>query len=370
MVMSPYQIFILECINFNTYNEESLRNAIDEISDWDYLARIVKHNRLEGIVYSVLMETQLLSKINTDFRDMLSEVFEINKLKNDDLNLILKDIGAAINNSSYKYAFLKGSYLIPKIYKKGQRVSNDIDILISQSGIDQIDVDLKQANFVQKVYRDGIGFVEPTRREKIFARMNYGELVPYFRDYPLKGISTVIVDINISLDFQAKYNTNLVDDMLENSILFEVDNDLKLSTLGREDFLIHLCAHLFKEATIYDWVKENRDTQLYKYCDIYAVLQTVDSTFFENLQKKIFEYGLEKECYFTFVNSRKLFPYICDISELNNLIENIRPDNLTYLNEIYWPLERKVYTHNTEFIDWIFYEDKLSVLKEISNVRS
>ena len=59
----------------------------------------------------------------------------------------------------------------------------------------------------------------------------------------------------VSLDFQAKYNTNLVDDMLENSILFEVDNDLKLSTLGREDFLIVITSYSIHYTKLYERFK-------------------------------------------------------------------------------------------------------------------
>ncbi|MBP2245833.1 nucleotidyltransferase family protein [Paenibacillus xylanexedens] len=369
MKEAAIQTFILECINFKNYDNELLKNTIGEISDWDLLLDIINHHRIGGIVYSVLVDSQLLDLADSSFKSKLSMVFENNKTKNDDLTKILKHLGSEIENESYNYAFLKGSYLIPKLYAKGQRISNDIDILISQKDIDKIDVYLKKMNFVQKVYRDKAGWVEPTRKEKIFARMNYGELLPYFRDYGLKGIETAIVDVNISLDFQAKYNLSLVDRMLENTFSYDI-NGTSLCTLNREDFLIHLCAHLFKEATIYDWVKENRDTHLYKYCDIYAFLLEVEEDFFEKFNNKVLEYGLEKECYFTLINSIKLFPYLAKRKGINILLENIKPNDLNYFNIIYWPLEKKSFSHNCEFISWVFCDDKLKMLREIENVTS
>ena len=44
-------------------------------------------------------------------------------------------------------------------------------------------------------------------------------------------------------------------------------------TLDDAGFFIHLCAHLYKEATTLPWIEMHRDMTLYKYCDIHMMLE-------------------------------------------------------------------------------------------------
>ena len=46
---------------------------------------------------------------------------------------------------------------------------------------------------------------------------------------------------------------------------------ISVNILGDEDFFLHLCAHLYKEATTLPWIEMHRDMTLYKYCDIYII---------------------------------------------------------------------------------------------------
>ena len=46
-----------------------------------------------------------------------------------------------------------------------------------------------------------------------------------------------------------------------------------LYTLSLPDFILHLCAHLYKEATVMAWVEMGRDQSLYKYADLYLLTE-------------------------------------------------------------------------------------------------
>jgi len=46
-----------------------------------------------------------------------------------------------------------------------------------------------------------------------------------------------------------------------------------LQTLCEEDFFLHLCGHLYKEAATLPWIQMKRDMTLYKYCDIYMLMR-------------------------------------------------------------------------------------------------
>ena len=116
------------------------------------------------------------------------------------------------------------------------------------------------------------------------------------------------VDINFSLDFKARNETDTVALLLKNTEpLIETDNG-KLLTLSPVDFMIHLCCHLYKEATVYAWVEMERDLSLYKFLDIYLLLNKWNfPKLFDELVIKCERYGLKKECYYALLRAKELF---------------------------------------------------------------
>ena len=82
------------------------------------------------------------------------------------------------------------------------------------------------------------------------------------------------VDINFSLDYKPG-DTALLEQMMNNSVVVKL-GEYKVHTLRNDDFFVHLCSHLYKEATTLPWVEMMRDTALYKYCDIYMLLNDAD----------------------------------------------------------------------------------------------
>lgn len=100
--------------------------------------------------------------------------------------------------------------------------------------------------------------------------MMRGETVPYIKEVNLPGMQFLEVDINFSLDYKPG-NVDLLEEMLNNSIVAKL-GEYEVHTLRHEDFFVHLCSHLYKEATTLPWVEMMRDMTLYKYCDMYMLL--------------------------------------------------------------------------------------------------
>ena len=102
---------------------------------------------------------------------------------------------------------------------------------------------------------------------------------------------------------------------------------------------------------------------LYKFVDIYLFLKKFgDRTFSEELVEKIKAYGFEKECYYAIVNTCRLF----DIYESNidDLLKKIAPDDLSYLNRVIFPAEKRVYTYNVDVKEWCFLNNRKDYLSE------
>ena len=115
------------------------------------------------------------------------------------------------------------------------------------------------------------------------------------------------VDINFSLDYKPG-DTELLKEMMSNSVVLKL-GEYKVHTLRNDDFFIHLCSHLYKEATTLPWVEMMRDMTLYKYCDIYMLLNDADEEQVDFLFDRAEKLGMEKVCAFAVLHTAELFKF-------------------------------------------------------------
>lgn len=332
-----------------------------EVSNIELLLGQLCINRVAGIAYQNMFK---LSKFYTpkDFRNTLRAIWEnnveTNKRYMDNL-LYLADI---FQNAKCQMAFLKGVFLITKVYEKGYRTSNDYDILVQEKDLQELQSILLENGFVQGRVKMGGGISPANRREIILSRMNYGETVPFVKE--MQGYP-VVVDLNISVDFKPEGEKKIVEKLLEDNVFVEIEGR-KVSVLNICDFIIHLCCHLYKEATTMYWVKNRRDLLLYKFSDINVVLHKyLDKTLREALVKKIFSYGVVQECYYSFLNSSLIFNGLTKMQEFNYLLCEICPKDLDFMKKIYDPKQDKVYSYNKDFVSWFYTEDRWKNCEEI-----
>lgn len=231
--------------------------------------------------------------------------------------------------------------------------------------LEEVEQILERCGFVQG-YIDYNGELKhASRLEIIKARMNYGEVVPYtyvFDDHSMR------LDINLSLDYKPLENGKVIDNMLKNRTCFSVDDYTQSPTLNIMDFIIHLCCHLYKEATTYNWVERNRDLSLYKFVDIYkCLLKYMNEKNGNNLLETIRKYHVEKECYYTLKNTIEIFPALMNIKGVKELLVNIKPENLDFMNRVIYPERKIMYEYTIGFSERLLKNDKILYLKKIEN---
>lgn len=339
-----------------TYSGEKIK--IEPTDSQEFLMGWIIMNRCSSIAYKNL-------DLETIHRDNL---MALNVLKSSDekrakiFQKNLFSISKLLETVDFNYSFLKGAFLSTALYKLGDRTSKDFDILIESKNVSALQKILLADGFVQGwPGADDQSIIAATRRQIIESRMNFGETVPFIKI--VDGVP-VSVDVNFSVDFKPDEGVGLVPKLLNN--VEEVSGEgFEFKSLSKVDFLIHLCCHLYKEATTYDWVKSRRDLDIYKFSDINVFLQKFGGAdFFENLAQHIKEYGIEKECYYTFKNASMIFPKINDIENFGKCLIEIEPENLDYMKEIIYPREKKMYYYNESFLDWLMSNDRTSLLKE------
>lgn len=336
-----------------------LRDLIEGGLDYPYILGHLLYNRLGGGAYYTLDRHSLFGGLSREFVNTLRTVYRANRVKCSSYNLALEYIDGVFANINFPYALLKGSYL-SRLYPKGVRTSNDIDVLIDRKNSSDLAKVLAKFGFVQGYVRNG-KFTKATRAQIILSQLNRGESVPFVKELKLNGMKFLELDINFSLDYKPESDKKIVSKMLKDAEKIIKTFFGYLYALCPEDFLIQLCVHLYKEASIYNWVEMGRDQGLYKYLDIYLLscLKT-DKVLNKTLVDKIKEYGLEKECYYALSGTSELF----GMSYGADIIESIKPEDTSFINEIYKPDDKKVYRFDMCFTDWVFCGKRSAFLYE------
>ena len=340
---------ILELCKFLDYDRKKIKKLLSEKLDMAYVLGNLMMNRVGGIAYTVLKDSGCIGLVNREFKSTLENVFENNKCRTQSFKESLVHMTKMLENVNFKYVFLKGAYLA-YLYPEGCRTSNDIDMLANQTDLDYIDEIMQRNCFSQGYITDNM-FVSATRQEKIITRMSRGETIPYIKQIDLPGMKFLEIDVNFSLDFKPE-ESFVVKNMLDNT---------NQNILSDTDFLIHLCVHLYKEATTYNWVFMERDMSLYKFCDIYLwINRFVNEKYAELFVSLVKKYNLQKECYYVLYNTQVLFNI--ENSLLVKIIDEIRPIDCKFMNEIYNPQDKKTMKYEMDFVNWVFCKNRIGEL--------
>ena len=292
----------LELCNFQNPNVNKIQNLTSDYATPAVLGYLF-FNRMQSIAYGVLKENKLLSHVNREFRNSLQAAYQSNIKRNTDFFHCLDYLSIVLKNASCNFAMLKGA-LLCGIYPEGYRTSNDIDILVDPTDVTLLSKCLLEAGFKQGNTRNDV-FVPATRREVIESKITRGETVPFVKELNLPEMKYLEVDINFSLDYKHT-ETSALEHMLNNTTETKTGNNT-IRTLSKYDFFIHLCCHLYKEATTLPWIEMKRDMTLYKYCDIYLLLDRFTSNDIKNLFYQAEEYNLQDICSSVIIWTADLF---------------------------------------------------------------
>lgn len=368
--MNTEQQLVLELSRFqdiNTCEEQEekkkrLRALLDRRPDMPYVLGQLLFNRMGGAAYLVLQKTALLSKVNREFRNTLATIYEDNREKTMSFKRALADLSGTLADLHIPYAVLKGACLA-FLYPEGLRTSNDVDLLVNGTDITMVADALKKDGFEQGYMRSGI-FVPASRYEILSSRINRGETVPFIKKTDLPHLPYLEIDINFTLDFQARDPQRMVETFLKGTTPCVQTANLPLYTLDLYDFVLHLCAHLYKEATTYPWVEMGRDLSLYKYADLYFMLHGWREEHYDALEKRLKQIPLKKECYYALEGMHVLFG--TESPALLGFLGRIGTGCGDCLQKVYKPDEQKLFRHHLDLREWFFCPDRLAQLEEVT----
>lgn len=319
-------------------------------------------NRMQSAAYGVIMNDESLTEIRAkkEFTAALKKAYDYNIAYNRSFSRCVSYVSEILSGSPVKYAMLKGAVLHGR-YPDGYRTSNDIDILVLPEEVTKIGEIFIKNGFLQGTVKNGV-FKPATREAIVTSKMMRGETVPYIKEINLPFIKFLEIDINFSLDYK-NGDERKIREMLRNSVSVKV-GDISVKTLCDEDFFLHLCMHLYKEATTLPWIKMKRDMTLYKYCDIYLLLSNMCKNTIKRIFRRAAFFEAEKICAFAILSSS----YFFKINEYAiELAKNALKNDPDFLHQAFSPSGKKYFTYTQKDIaKRFFYKDREEHLKEIN----
>ncbi len=269
------------------------------ITDWYWTLGFLQANRVDVLFFDEC--NQLGIELPHDVEKLLANKKRQNEHRYRVFDKYIDQIGQAFEENNIKYAFIKGAVIshalleqkitnmghfhylsmhgepnkIVQMYSSGQRISNDIDILLDPSCLSMADKILRSMGFDQGYWDEKQNvFCKLPRAEIVKRRMTRGETAPYILAIDDPYIRFIEVDINLSLD-ELPGSSPLLSKMLDNTKLYQARTPGRyIRGLSQEHMLIQLMLHQRKEMGVYWMLKRNKGDLLYKYMDIYKMLNS------------------------------------------------------------------------------------------------
>lgn len=239
--------------------------------DWYEIIGLLYSHRVAGLFYNRAKKINLQMPYKAE--KLLSGIYSEQIRRNVFMRGQLSEVSKAMIERRVACIFPKGSFLSnmkdeEAIYTDGERISNDIDIIVNPNGITAVSEVLTELGYIQGRYDALKGEIVPfTRLEILTRRMNRGETAPYIKLTGNPEFPFIEADINFSLGNVPEAYSGLLSEMVAAGKIYEGKVPLLVS--DPELFFLQLILHQYKESALYFMVERGKDLELYKLADIY-----------------------------------------------------------------------------------------------------
>lgn len=304
--LSNEQELILLCSRgvLSLPQQERVREILADNVDWkEILFQGVTH-RILNLVYFQVKSLGLLDTIEQEIRKLMEINYKAIGLKNRIYLDALKDISDAFRENGIKAVILKGILLAPVVYPAIEtRYFNDIDFLVKKQDISKLTQVLNTLGFIQGDYDEQTGKIaEATRKQKMFHQMTTHELQEFVKVANHPFVQLIQVDVNHNILWVGNCPYEVDNELLiDRAVQTTINGNIQAYRLDCEDFIVQLCCHLYREATILHWIKDLKDLKIYKFADIVIYLEKYKNLMnWGKFLSYVKENKLEKIIYYVF----------------------------------------------------------------------
>jgi len=242
----------------------------------------------------------------------------------DEFGPLLADLTAA----GVPCAVRKGFALVEAVYHDaGVRRISDLDLLVDRGDAPRVHEVLLRYGYEQGQLAVDGDRIEPFDKATQMAwRMRMNNQLPYRKAGHRPDVSDYNVDLCHGIFPRGTQTDVTVADLLARARPAVLCGAPSMA-LEPADFLLDLCAHLYKEATSAAFVREGLDLQLSKFLDVALFAGSLDEAAWGQFTERALDYGVGASVYYALHFTTALHPGA--IPEL--ALDKLRPENLDYL---------------------------------------
>ncbi|MCL2261927.1 MAG: nucleotidyltransferase family protein [Defluviitaleaceae bacterium] len=296
-------IVLASRLTFSEKDESELKEIMQNDVDWFYILNITLKNKVLTLLWHNLSIRDYKMRNRTG--DVAYSYYLANRERNKKYLSELSEVLSIMTSKGVTCVPLKGAFLIPYMYKDlGIRIMNDVDCIIKKSEIPKIRETMNEMGYYEGDYNPKEHKIDKiSRRKDILWRTKMNNLHPFLKVQDSEYVKFTGIDFCHSLDLEL--DTAPVETMLTRTIKYKDD---EYRTLNICDFFIHLCCHLYKEATNTMWVYRGSDINLIKFCDVREfILHFMNKETKKEAVDFAIKYNLQKAIYFTIYYLREIY---------------------------------------------------------------
>lgn len=308
-----------------------IKSIVPTLDDHQWLRffdNAVKHKILNIVIRNA--KQMGLSLYTKQWNKVFTTNMHANEIRNKGIYEEIFPILYEMEQAGIEYAALKGLHLNHVVYKDiAMRQSNDIDLLVKESGLTLVTELLTSKGFIQS--KDSETLQSASTKLKRFYRLSSHELVPFLKRTDKPFCPVINIDIQFDIIGRSK-NTRIP--LPYEEVFNQVSRvktpfgDQGFYTLSPEFALLQLCAHLFRDMTRIQDILSSRDLKLINFLDIYQFIecQNID---WEHLLVFCVTQNVNHIIYYALYHIGLIYP--CSIPEW--FLMKIAPEDLRYLNQ-------------------------------------
>ena len=304
--------------------DEYIQNLIlNPMVNWDMFLGVVLNNRVNGVVYNKLTKFKEIPRYIAYY---LKTIYNEQAKKVERHIQEIQVVNKVLEEADVHYAFLKGAYMNTFVYKLGERSSNDTDIMVLPDDLNKCGKILEDIGYRQGHVKDG-EFKAASRSSILFAKMNTYEVIPYIKKIEDLHFPYHVLDINFKLINDEKKG---VSNRILNTVQDVENESYSLRIMSNENFLLYLCIHLYREATMVLKIMFSSDLTLYKFMDVhFFIYSRKDCLDWDAMYNEAKTLNRLLEVYYTLFYTEELYPGT--ITE--EILQKFKPENTDFLNE-------------------------------------
>lgn len=247
--------------------EERIKDILKSDIDLNRLIGLAIRHKVLPLISKHILKLSEGSNLSMQYKRFFEFSYLGNKKRNQALFNELAIVLDHFNNKGIDAIPLKGLVLTPLVYNDfGIRTLNDLDFLITLDLKSKVSNELKEIGYRMGKY-DYFAkeFTPLSRKEELLWKMYAGNLFPHVKKVASEYLNYIEVDFSYDVDLNKNYNASKL--LLESSVSTQLLG-IRTKILSDLDFLIHICIHLYKEATNVQWILLHADLNLIKFCDL------------------------------------------------------------------------------------------------------